>query len=239
MAKGAVVWITRTAEGGKRTARAIMDMGHDAIVAPVLKVVFLKPLFDPHSFDAVIVTSCNGLDAFCALCGRRAIPVYCVGDSTAEAAREKRFQRVVSAEGNVAALHALIRGGVDRATRLLYAAPAEPSFDLTAALRGDGFHVREAAVYETRAVTPALLPADLHRLTHVLIHSAKGGRATAGFLKDKSGYDVTFLCISEAAWRGFADAMPGSAHMRHEIANFPGEDSLLMLLNRQDQGTRT
>lgn len=242
MASGFVVWVTRTAEGAKGTARAVTELGHEAIVAPVLSARPLSPIIDSHSFDSVIVTSRNGVNAFANVCSRRALTVYCVGDATAEAARAKKFQHVISAQGDSEALHALIRDSVDKGTRLLYASAREPATNLTQALRADGFNVRTAAVYDTQDVIAKLTPADMARITHVLIHSPKAGRAIARTLIAHHGKfacdKLSIICISEAAWQGLETALAGVAggnnlaeRLHPRISPFPDEASMLKLID--------
>ncbi|ESQ90317.1 hypothetical protein ABAC460_09185 [Asticcacaulis sp. AC460] len=236
-----VVWITRTPDGAGGTAKAIQALGGDAILAPVLKVVPLKPIIDPHSFDAVILTSRNGLAAFGAIVARRSITAWCVGEATAEAARAAKYQNVVAAEGDVDALARLIIATADQHTRLIYAAPKEPAGDLAAVLRQAGFLVREAAVYETKPVMPVIHPADMARLTHVLVHSAKAGRAVAAMLRghrDRFALDrLTFVCISDAAWHGLENALNEGeknidpARLIRRISPFPDEASMLKLID--------
>ena len=234
-----VVWITRTPDGAKSTARAIAALGGEAILAPVLKVVALKPLIDPHSFDAVILTSRNGLSAFTGLCTRRSITAWCVGEATAEGARAAKFQRVISADGDVTALRQLILDTADRASRLFYAAPKEPAGDLGGDLRAAGFMVREAAVYETRPITPNLSAADMGRMTHVLVHSAKAGRGVATVIRaqpDRFALGrLIFVCLSQGAWaaveHGLADDKNVTAgQLIHRISPFPDEASMLKLI---------
>jgi len=240
-----LVWVTRTSEGARRTARAIEAMGYETLVAPVLKVQALKPIIDPHSFDAVIFTSRNGLNAFCALCSRRALTAWCVGDATAEAAREKGFQQVISAAGDGRALAELIRRTADRHSRLFYAAPREPAAALGKTLRADGFQVGEAALYETQFVMPRFSPADLARISHILVQSPRAGRAIAGALivhHNKLCFpNLQFVCISEAAWRGVETGLRHSgvaeirqalaAGLNRHIAATPDEAAMLSLLD--------
>jgi len=234
------VWITRTPEGAKRTARSVEALGFETLVVPVLKVRALRPLIDPHSFDAIIVTSRNGLNAYCELCSRRSITVWCVGDATAEAARAKKFQTVLSAEGDVNALLALVLAKADTSTRLLYIAPKDPAAPLAETLRDKGFQIKEAAVYETVPSLTGLAPKDASRLSHILIHSPKAARAIAPILmaqKDRLDLNaLEFLCISEAAAQALEDAWNqviknNSPHeLVKRISKFPDEASLLMLL---------
>lgn len=239
-----LVWVTRTTEGARRTARAVEALGYHTLVAPVLKIQALKAIIDPHSFDAVIFTSRNGLNAFSALCSRRALIAWCVGDKTAAAAREKGFQTAISAEGDVKALIDLIRRQADRHSRLFYAAPAEPAAALGQVLRADGFQVSEAVVYETQSVVPRLNPADLPRISHILVQSPKAGRAIAEALiawHDKLCFpNLCFICISEAAWQGVEAGLRQStapeirqavaAGLNRRIAETPDEAAMLRLL---------
>ena len=242
MTDRAVVWVTRTSEGAKRTARALTEMGHEAVIAPVLAASPLSPIIDGHSFDSVIITSRNGVNAFSAVCSRRALTVYCVGDATAEAARAKKFQQVISAQGDSKTLRTLLNNQVDKSTRLLFAAARDPAWDLTGALKADGFNVRQIAVYDTHEVVAKLAPADMVRLTHVLIHSPKAGHAVARNLIAHHGrfaFDkLSFICISEAAWQGLATALDGdgggknlSERLIRHISPFPDEASMLQLVH--------
>ncbi|ESQ75969.1 uroporphyrinogen-III synthase [Asticcacaulis sp. AC402] len=236
-----VVWITRTPDGAKSTARAVQARGGEAILAPVLRVVPLKPIIDPHSFDAVILTSRNGLAAFSAIVGRRSITAWCVGEATAEAARTARYQNVVAADGDTDALAKLIIATADRHSRLFYAAPREPAGDLAGELRKAGFPVSEAAVYETRPVMPVLLPTDMARMTHVLVHSAKAGRVIGAMLKahrDRFDLDrLCFVCISDSAWHGLEHALNEGeknidpSRLIRRISPFPDEASMLKQLD--------
>ena len=232
-----VVWITRTPDGAKATARAVAALDCEPILAPVLKVVQLKPAIDPHSFGALIFTSRNSVAAFSAICNRRSVAAYCVGDATAEAARAMKFGKIISAHGEFDALYALPKPEANRATRLLYAAPKDPAAPLTQRLRDDGFMVNEVAVYETRETVPALAAGDLARLTHILVHSPKAGRAAAKVLlahHDKIAFkNLTFVCISEAAWHAVEAALAQGAQSempQHRVSPFPDEAAMLKLL---------
>ncbi|MGA9658078.1 MAG: uroporphyrinogen-III synthase [Asticcacaulis sp.] len=244
-----VVWITRTPEGARRTARAVHLKGYETLISPVLKIQSLKPVLEPHSFDELILTSRNGLNAFCAICSRRAITVWCVGDSTAEAARAKKFQRVISAGGNVRLLTDRIRTDASKHSRMLYAAPREPASTMGTTLRAEGFKITEVALYETQYLLPRFTPDELNRITHILIQSPKAGRAVAEALiayYDKINLaDLTFLCISEAAWNATEKALRTKAQgdaltaiqnyldtgANRRISSFPDEASMLMLLD--------
>ncbi|WP_443749398.1 uroporphyrinogen-III synthase [Asticcacaulis solisilvae] len=233
MSEPCTVWITRTADGADRTARAVEALGHIAIAAPVLAVEALDVRLDTP-FDAVIFTSRNGVRAFSARSDHRGATAWCVGDATADAARDAGFAAVVSAEGDVEALFALMKSKAPRDARYIYASAKQPSAPLTAWLWAEGFRVTQAPVYDTVAVRPELRDADLGRITHVLIHSARGGREAARYLTTHGKFAFTnpwFICMSEGAWQGFAGAAGAlSEGARHRIAHEPTEAAMLDLL---------
>lgn len=233
MSEPLIIWVTRTADGADKTARAIEALGHTAIVAPVLTVEALDVRLDAP-FDAVIFTSRNGVKAFAAGSPRRDAPAWCVGDATADAARDAGFDAIVSAEGDVEALFELMKTKAPRQFRYLYASAKQPSAPLTAWLWAEGFRVSQTPVYDTVAVKPALSDRDLQRITHVLIHSARGGHEVARYLTARGNFAFTnpwFICMSEGAWQGFAAAARTlSDDVKRRIASEPTEAAMLDFL---------
>jgi len=236
-----VVWITRTREGARRTAQAVTDMGGEALIAPVLEAVPAAGRIAPDRFDALILTSGNAVAAFCGMCPRRDMTVYCVGDRTAQLAREQGLIDARSAHGDVSALFDLICADAARTTRLLYAAPHDPAAPLTGWLREQGYAVEQVTAYETRTIEPALTDDDYRRLTHVLIHSPRAGAATAQALIRRAAgakFDrLTLVCISEAAWHAAHDEIEKAggensvaARLVRRISAFPDEASMLKLI---------
>ena len=83
---------------------------------------------------SLVFTSANGVAAFAALTPDRALPVFTVGDATAEAARAAGFAAVRSAGGDIGMLAALLRGRVEAVALPVYEAvetraPAPDAFD--------------------------------------------------------------------------------------------------------------
>jgi len=227
----AVVWVTRT--NGERTAKAVEALGHEAIVAPVLATQAVDADLGTARFDAVIFTSRNGVSAFADQADRRDCPAWCVGDATAEAARQAGFSNVLSAEGDVQALFEKLKVEAQRGTCFLYASAREPSAPLTAWLWAEGFSVSQVPVYETAVITPAIADVDLGRITNVLIHSARAGKALAAFVTAHSKFAFTnscFICMSEAAWQGFSGAF-ASEGIKRRISPYPDEPSMLKLID--------
>ncbi|MBB5772153.1 uroporphyrinogen-III synthase [Brevundimonas vesicularis] len=218
------VWITRAEPGAARTAARLRDMGFEPIVTPLLAIKHLAPpVPDLASFAALAFTSINGVAAFALLTPRRDLPVFAVGDATAQAAHDAGFRNVRSASGDLHALARLIASAISNAAVLVPQAEA-PAGDFTAALTAAGARnvsIQSLTVYraiEMPAAAPALFDA-------VLIHSPRAGQALAKRGNDALAHAV-LACISPAA------AAPLVAlGLTPVIATSPDEASLLTILN--------
>lgn len=167
---------------------------------------------DLDGVTALAFTSRNGVDAFAGLSAGRALPVFAVGDATAEAAQARGFGQVRSAGGALADLAALLAAEAPRAGLVLVPGALEPTGDLPALLP-EGLRARALPVYqavETGAAPPRSFDA-------VLVHSARaaralrqrgtfpGGRAVvlsgavAGALGEESGLEIRVAAAPDEA----------------------------------------
>ncbi len=137
-----------------------MDLGHAAIVTPLMDIRFVAgPALDLTGIQALLVTSANGVRALAARQAGSdiALPVLAVGDATARAARDLGFTDVESAGGDVDDLAHLaadrLRPG-DGA--LLHVAGSKVAGDLAGMLAKAGYTYRRSVLYDARPV--AALP---------------------------------------------------------------------------------
>ncbi|NWG52209.1 MAG: uroporphyrinogen-III synthase, partial [Hydrogenophilaceae bacterium] len=86
--------VTRAEPGASETARRIEALGGEAALAPMLSIRNIPADADTAHAQAVLFTSANGVAAFAAASAARALPVLCVGEATAAAARAAGFARV-------------------------------------------------------------------------------------------------------------------------------------------------
>ena len=190
------IWITRAQPEAEATAARVRGLGHEPVVAPLLA---LQPSgISPEliGVGALAFTSRNGVRAFAALSPERSLPVFAVGDATAQAARGAGFAEVASAGGDVAALAGLITGRRDSLYgEVLYLAPEEPAADLVGELAARGVAARAHMVYRTASVALAAPPdAEV-----VLVHSAKAAHCLAEDPAARAAApSITALCISPA-----------------------------------------
>ncbi|MFK4058836.1 uroporphyrinogen-III synthase [Brevundimonas sp. NPDC046655] len=220
------IWITRAQPGAARTAARLTALGFEPVVAPLLAIRPLPDALDAApdfaSVAALAFTSPNGVSAFAALTpALRDLPVFAVGDATAEAAREADFTDARSAAGDIHALARLIAASPIQGL-ILAPGAREPAGDLPALLPERA--VRRLPVYaaeETDADTPADFDA-------VLLHSPRAARAFARIATPEIAANRLAVCISAAA------AAPLTAFSFTEIrtADAPDENSVLTALGK-------
>jgi uroporphyrinogen-III synthase len=229
--------VTRPEPDAERTAAVLRTRGHEVLVAPLLRI---EPLphahIGPGPFAAVLVTSANAALAI-ANSARfeelRKLPVFAVGDRSAEAMRAAGFVNVISAEGNVDDLAPLAASRVQPGAALLYLAGADRSGDLAGALSGRGLAVETAVVY--RAVPEGmLLPAVASAMEGVdgILHFSRRSAEMyvnairAGSLHDDAVRRMIHFCMSAQIAQPLIQA--GAADTR--VAREPNEAALLSLI---------
>jgi uroporphyrinogen-III synthase len=148
------VVITRPEPAGERTAAALAARGHDVWKVPLMRI-------EPIAADlagrwaAVIITSANAASAIAgnaASAALRQLPLFAVGERSAQAARQAGFADITSAGGDVRDLVQLLRERkADAQAPLLYLAGEDRAADLIGELAAHGIAAELRVVY--RAVT--------------------------------------------------------------------------------------
>lgn len=164
-------------------------MGISPIISPVLDINFRARIDAPlEGTQALVFTSANGVRAWGPRRPERDLPVFAVGDSTADAAREIGFRTVHSARGNVDALAELVArrlrpGDGD----LLHVRGIHVAGDLNGALKPHGFRVRDAIGYGAVAVDTlseeAIAVIVSGAPVRALVHSARGAKTFLDLLR--------------------------------------------------------
>ncbi len=233
------VLVTRPEEDAAALVAALKARGHEALVEPMLTVAPAPggtPPRDLDSVQALLFTSANGARAFARLSERRDLPVFAVGDASAEAARTAGFAAVESAGGNVDDLARLAIDRLNPADGVLYQAAANRlAGDLKGALEAAGFTLRREILYQTVPVTD--LSASLRRelaagqVAAATFFSPRTAETFAGLI-EKMGLagscaETTALCFSEAV----ADQLRGLDWRAVLVAERPNQNSLLARLD--------
>ncbi|MFT8418392.1 MAG: uroporphyrinogen-III synthase [Acetobacter sp.] len=146
------VIITRPEPGLGETALAVAGLGWVPVPAPALHVRPCPVGSLPGQPAALLLTSGQAV-AMAASSVPLSVPVFAVGDRTAQKATQAGFTIVKSAQGNAQALVSLLvrHGAPDRGPLLLFSGAGQ-GLELAAALRGHGFRVVRRVVYRTQPV---------------------------------------------------------------------------------------
>jgi uroporphyrinogen-III synthase len=225
--------ITRPASEGARTAAALQSQGHETLLAPLLRIERLAADFGPGPWGGVIMTSANAARALSDHPRRDELlplKLFAVGGSTAQAARACGFAHVVSADGDVSELLALLLGSAGGAGRLLYLAGADRTGDLGAALVGT--QIDTVVVY--RAVADTRLPGEIEaafaagQIDGVLHFSPRTAAAfaTAAAAVAPTAFALPQFCLSAAVAKPLQAA--GARDLR--VAARPDEAALMELI---------
>jgi uroporphyrinogen-III synthase len=150
--------LTRSQPEADETASELRERGHEVMVEPMLTIGFAPAPEDLHP-DGLIVSSKNGVRALAEWKASKrwhAIPLFAVGDETAEAARAEGFREVKSASGTSEDLAKLVlREFPPGKGRLVYVAAEERSPTLETRLGEAGHEFQTVVAY--KATPPAAL----------------------------------------------------------------------------------
>ncbi len=234
--------LTRSEPDAEASAARLRARGHSVLRAPMLEIAFLAPPPELGEPGAIALTSANGARAIAAWPQSRAWKqkrVFAVGDATAEAARIAGFTQIESAKGGSIELAALIA----RSTRpadgaVLFPAAETVAGDLAAALREDGFEVRQVTAYRAtpiiRLAAPVRAAMADRKIDAILFYSERGAGTFTDIVKREALAgalaDIRLLALSSQVARPLGGLSPS----RTEVAAEPTEASLFALLASSD-----
>ena len=230
--------VTRPRAEAESLAEALAARGIDAIIEPLLEIRYRsEPAPDLAGVQAILCTSANGVRALARLTGERAVPLFAVGEASAARARDAGFARVESAGGSLADLAGLARDRLHpNEGRLLHVAGSIVAGDLAGALRGHGFVVDRAVLYEAHPAA-GLSAACVRALSTGIVDFALffSPRTALIFarLADRTGVAAAIGGVAALSISGAADAALGALRFRERhIAERPDQNGLLMALDR-------
>lgn len=231
--------VTRPEPDDRRTARALMRLGHEVILSPMLDVVIDRDAPIPkRPYQAVLVTSSNAVRALAARAVRPVavdVPLFAVGDQTALEAKRSGFSAARSAGGALDDLVALAEAELSPADGpLLYAAGETREGDLAARLIESGFEVETAILYRTEPRTRLAKVAETAlregSVDGVLLYSRRSAAAFALALRAGGltplAASVVCYCLSAAC----AEPLPAVTSGPIRVADRPDQIALFALI---------
>jgi len=210
------VLVLRPEPGASATVERARAQGLDAFAVPLFAIESLDwDVPQAAHYDGLLLTSANALlHRQTGLESLRGLPVYAVGERTAEAAREAGFS--ISSTGH---------GGVDDLLRSI-----DAGLSLLHLCGEDRRDPGEARQKITPIPTYRSRPIETPDLTEVqgvvaLIHSPRAGRRFAELVRDRGSFTI-------AAISGAAAEAAGDGWAAVETADGPNDDALLALAAR-------
>ena len=227
------VAITRPKADAEPFAEALRKIGVEPVLEPLM---FIKNIEGSEvnlaPYQALLVTSANGVRALEARTSEREIKVFAVGDASAQAALAAKFKNVESSRGNIETLAQLvIERTISLDGPLLHVAGTRVAGDLSGLLEAAGFKVRREVLYGA-----TFIESLSSNLTHALEREEIDGvaffspRTATAFveLAKKANLNnlksVTAFCLSKAV----ADNTLGISWHNISVAKSPDQASLLV-----------
>ena len=239
------ILVTRPAPDNAKTAAALKARGHDVLLSPMLRFEPIAFTDDEEiAFDAVILSSANAVRAI----GNHSIgprlmllPVFAVGEHTAQVARDAGFTNITIADGDAISLRERIlasaaAGKLKKKAALCYVAGADLTRDLAGELGARGLTVVTRTAYRmvpvagfSEAVSNAFRSGTVEAVLH---YSRRSARAYVEAAR-ADGVEISALalpqcCISDAV----AGVLREAGAMQVTAARAPDEKSLLDVVDR-------
>lgn len=211
-----------------------MRLGFSPLVAPVIRIEGAGGALPDGSFDGIVVTSANAVRGLNDISeAMKSLPVLCVGERTADAARKAGFHRAQSAGGDARHLVGVLVGRFQPGARILYLAGSVRKPDMEEGLRRHGIQCETVETYHAIPETewPSVLLAGIRTCDAVLHYSRAAAEAFIA-VASRSGFDPTgnsihHLCLSEDV----AEPLRRAGVFLIKVAPTPDEDALFLLLH--------
>lgn len=205
--------LTRPQEDSQLLAARLGETGIETLISPIITISPVEEAHFPSALpDGIIITSRHALAHITMPEAWHSLPVYAVGESTAQHAREKGFHHIAAVAENAAALAGILQQATKLST-LLYISGDVIRFDFAGALASFHMHVERLITYYS--LPAPVLPQEVaDAIKHRTIHGAVffSHRTASHFhsLCNRAGIspsleDMDAFCLSA----DIADALPG------------------------------
>lgn len=223
------VLVTRPIEDSADIATQIQQKDYQVECCPFLKLVLHDvKIANLSRYCGLVFTSRNAVRSFCENTLNRTLPVWAVGDATANVARENGFQDVHSAGGDVRALREILPVA-EQSKPLLYVRGEHISQEL------DLPYVDEIIAYHTEIIKE--IPLNTLKLiargefSDILFFSKRTASAFVESVQQLENYEglkaTRGLCLGDSMVN-FVSVLPWKSI---EVAKHPTKESIVALLD--------
>ncbi len=235
------VVLTRSSEDAAAAAKRLTALGFTPLFAPALSIRATGATPPEGSFDALIATSAA---AFTVLAPERyaklaSLPLYVVGERTAEVASRIGLPAPRAIAPGAATLAALVCDRLPQKSRVLYLAGRDRTGDIEAALAAAGHKVALCEIYEAQAREAwSAEEADAFSTSDAALYYSRRSAEIVVGLANKANLaeklrSALHICISENA----AEPLRQAGAVNVVVAAKPTEAGLFEAL-KQNAGAR-
>ncbi|WP_085907820.1 uroporphyrinogen-III synthase [Kiloniella majae] len=215
--------VTRPQADQEPFASDLRQLGREVYFDAVFDIVFRDSAeldlaeLNLSGVQAVLFTSANGVRAYQLNSKDRSLPAFCVGDSSAAAARKNGFEKVYSANGDVSDLAELVRTKLKpKSGTLLHPAASKIAGDLQTDLSQSGYAYRREILYEAMSSTALLQQTGNllknNKIKEISFFSPRSSKIFLALIAQEnllpSLEGLTIYCLSKAVADCF-DEIPG------------------------------
>ncbi len=227
--------VTRPLEDAQPLAAKLEGLGHEAVIVPLLSIAARDGVSLPElPFQALCVSSANGLCAKADLSVYHHMPFFAIGPQSALEARRQGFDHVHDKGGNVEGLVRMICKSLKpEGGPLLYLSGSETTGDLEGKLKAEGFTVARVVVYDALPCTVENFPTMVDGADGVLLYSPRTTKLWVTQVQKANQVEraksLQHFCLSANV---AANLPQGWAKY---ISRTPDENGMLSLLDQFDE----
>jgi uroporphyrinogen-III synthase len=227
--------VTRPVDDAQPLAEKLEALGHEAVILPLLQIEPRSGVSIPHvSFQAVCVSSANGLSAQLDFATLLHTPFFAIGPQSAKAARRLGFDHVHDRGGNVEGLVRTMCKSLKPADGpVLYLSGSETTGDLEGKLKAAGFVVTRMIVYDAVPASVARGDNRLDGVDGVLLYSPRTAKLWAQLIRQTEAEDLAQKLVHFCLSANVAANLPSG--WVKKVSRTPDENGMLTLLDQQDE----
>lgn len=203
------ILLTRPLEDSQELILRFKSLGHQVSHLPVMNIE--KKDYENinlNEFKGIIFTSANAIKNLDVSKINKNIFCFCVGEATEKIVKEKGFQNIFTASGNVANLKEIILQNFDQKIgNLVYVSGEIISYDLDLELKKEGYTIKRIITYKVNS-NQILSDKFIKELKSsipeiVFIYSENSARSYLNLLKKYNLLDIwmetNLMCLGEKA----------------------------------------
>ncbi len=203
------ILLTRPLEDSQELILRFKSLGHQVSHLPVINIE--KKDYENinlNEFKGIIFTSANAIKNLDVSKINKNIFCFCVGEATEKIVKEKGFQNIFTASGNVANLKEIILQNFDKKIgNLVYVSGELISYDLDLELKKEGYTIKRIITYKVNS-NQILSDEFIKELKSsipeiVFIYSENSARSYLNLLKKYNLLDIwmetNLMCLGEKA----------------------------------------